>query len=168
MRGPSLRESYVGESGNIPRRLEDHRQAVSGHHPSKSKYATARHIHQGFKLDVDNAVVPYRSTSVLRRRIIKACFIALCSTVDGTKATSSTRDMDKIGPIILGASIDWKLIAITHPTLPLHIVPRAYKKFFPGISLDSQGTIDHPPDISPISPSDTLATPRYNLRSRMS
>ena len=160
---------YVGESGNIPRRLEEHRQAVIVGQPSKSNYATARHTHQGLKLDVDNAVVPYRSSSVLRRRIIEACLISLCSTVKGTKATSSTRDMDKIGPIILGASpIDWKLLATTHPTLPLHIVPKAHKKFFPGIPLASQGTIDHPPDSTPNPPSDNLATPRYNLRSGLS
>ena len=78
--------------------------------------------------------------------------------------------MDVIGPIILGASpIDWRLLATVHPTLPLHVVPRACKKFFPRISLDSHlVTTDHPPDTSLTSPSHTMATLRYNTRSGMS
>ena len=132
-------------------------------------YATARHIHQGLRLDIDSAVVPYRSTSVLRRRIIEACLISLCSTIEDTKASSSTRDMDIIGPIILGASpIDWKLMVASHPTHPPQVVPKACKRFFPIVSPDNQADTIHPPDTSTTSPSDTMTTPRYNTRSGMS
>ena len=74
-------------------------------------------------LDIENAVVPYRSSNKLRMRIIEACLISLCTTVKDNKASSSIRDMDVLGPIIL---IDWKLLASAHPTLSLHVVPKAY------------------------------------------
>ena len=120
-------------------------------------------------LDIESAVVPYRSTSTLRRRIIEASLISLCNTIKDTKASSSTRDMDVIGPIILGASpIDWKLLATVHPTMPLNVVPRAYRKHFPSGSNDNHDAMDHPPDTSTTPPSDPLATPRYNTRSGMS
>ena len=76
---------------------------------------------------------------------------------------SSYMYMDVIGPIILGAStIDWS------PLATVHVVPRACWKFFPRISLDSPVATDHHPDTSLTSPSDTMATPRYNTRPGMS
>ena len=120
-------------------------------------------------LDIDSAVVPYRSTSTLRRRIIEASLISLCSTIEDTKASSSTRDMDVIEPIILAASpIDWRLLSTVHPTLPLNVIPRAHRKYFPGGSTDNPAATDHPPDTSTTTPSDPLATLRYNTRSGMS
>ena len=82
-------EIYVGESGNLPQRLKDHRDAQSGQ-PSKAHYATAKHKHisGNLMLDVDKAVVPYRSASRFRRRIVEASLITLCTTVADTKATS--------------------------------------------------------------------------------
>ena len=45
--------------------------------------------------------------------------------------------MDVIGPIALKASpIDWKLIAAAHPTMPTNAVPKAYRRFFPIITLE--------------------------------
>ena len=79
------------------------------------------------------------------------------------------RDMDVIEPIILAASpIDWRLLSIVHPTLPLNVIPRAHRKYFPGGSTDNQAATDHPPDTSTTNPSDPLATLRYNTRSGMS
>ena len=77
--------------------------------------------------------------------------------------------MDVIGPIILGASpIDWRLLSTVHPTMPLNVVPRACRKYFPRTPIDNQAATDHPPDTSTTSPSDPLTTLRYNTRSGMS
>ena len=125
-------EVYVGESGNLPQRFKDHRDAQSGQ-PSKAHYATAKHKHisGNLMLDVDNAVVPYRSASRFRRRIVEASLITLCTTVTDTKATSCVRDMDVIGPIVLeSVPFNWKQLAAAHPTMPQHAVPRIYRKFF--------------------------------------
>ena len=62
---------------------------------------------------------------------METSLISLCTTVKDTKASSCVKDMDVIGPIVLGASpIDWKQIAAAHPTMPTHAVPKAYKRFF--------------------------------------
>ena len=82
-------------------------------------------------LDADNALIPYRSSSLLHRQTIEASLITLGNTIRHTKATSSVKDMDIIGPIILGASsIDWRLIAVAQPNLSLQVVPKAYRRFF--------------------------------------
>ena len=48
-----------------------------------------------------------------------------------TKVSSNVRDMDIIGPIILGeAPVDWKAIGKAQPDLNPAIIPRAYQKFF--------------------------------------
>ena len=153
---------YVGESGNLPQRFKEHREAQSGRQPSKAHYATAKHKHisSGLMLDVENAVVPYRSASRARRRIVEASLITLCATVADTKATSCVRDMDVIGPIVLDAvPFNWKQLAAAHPTMPPDKVPRAYRKFF-STNNPTPITIGHPvPQIVPSSP-------RYNLRPR--
>ena len=153
---------YVGESGNLPQRFKEHREAQSGQ-PSKAHYATAKHKHisSGLMLDVENAVVPYRSASRARRRIVEASLITLCATVADTKATSCVRDMDVIGPIVLDAvPFNWKQLAAAHPTMPPDKVPRAYRKFFstqnPIPITNSNTSYQHVPDI-----------PRYNLRPRL-
>ena len=107
-------------------------------------------------LDIENAVAPYRSSNKLRVKIIEACLISLCTTAKDNKASSSIRDMDVLGPIILGASpVDWKLLATVHPTLPLHVVPKAYKRLFTKPSLDSPTAavdLSQPPLAPPSSP----------------
>ena len=82
-------------------------------------------------LDVANAVVPYRSASRVRRRIVEASLITLCTTVADTKATSCVRDMDVIGPIVLeSVPFNWKQLAAAHPTMPHHAVPGLTGSFF--------------------------------------
>ena len=95
-------------------------------------------------LDVDNAVVPYRSASRVRRRIVEASLITLCTTVADTKTTSCVRDMDVIGPIVLeSVPFNWKQLAVAHLTMPHHTVPRAYRKFF-SINYPTTNTLRHP------------------------
>ena len=123
---------YVGESSYFPRRFDEHRRAIGGV-PCMQKYATARHKHpgSGLMLDHENALIPYRSSSLLHRQTIEASLITLFNTIRHTKATSSVKDMDIIGPIILGASsIDWRLIAVAQPHLSSQVVPKAYRRFF--------------------------------------
>ena len=57
----------------------------------KQKYATARHKHpgSGLMLDHENALIPYRSSSLLHRQTIEASLITLFNTIRHTKATSS-------------------------------------------------------------------------------
>ena len=113
-------------------------------------------------LDVDNAVVPYRSASRVRRRIVEASLITLCTTVADTKATSCVRDMDDIGPIVLeSVPFNWKQLAAAHPTMPCHAVPRVYQKFF-STNDPTAITIGDP------APQTVLSSPRYNLRPRNS
>ena len=161
---------YVGESGNIPRRFEEHRGAQRGR-LSSSHYATAKHKHpgSGLMLDIENAVVPYRSSNKLRMKIIEACLISLCTTVKDNKASCSIRDMDILGPIILGASpIDWKLLASAHPTLSLDVVPKAYKRFFTNPSLDNPiAPVELPqPPLAPPSPPGMTTRSRNAASSR--
>ena len=123
---------YVGESSYFPRRFDEHRRAIGGV-PCMKRYATARHKHpgSGLMLDPDNALIPYRSSSLLHRQTIEASLITLFNTIRHMKATFSVKDMDIIGPIILGASsIDWRLISVAQTHLSSQVVPKAYRRFF--------------------------------------
>ena len=125
---------YVGETNHYPRRFDEHRRAIRGSDSVQvQKHATARHIHHssGLKLDPDSPVIVYRSSSRLHRQTIEGTMITLFNTVAHTKANSNVKDMDIIGPIILGASpIDWRLVAIAQPNLDRRVVPKAYRRFF--------------------------------------
>ena len=95
--------------------------------------ASVKHQHRGnsYRLDPDNAIVPYRSTSKAHRLIVETSLITLCDTVSGTKVSSCNKDMKTIGPIILAASnIDWKLLASVQPAFNVQIIPRPHRKFF--------------------------------------
>ena len=162
---PTCDKIYVGKSGNLTQRFSTHRGAVAGQ-PCRASTAVAKHKHRGtgYMLDVDNAVVPYRSTNRHRRQIIETSLISLCTTVKDTKASSCVKDMDVIGPIALGASpIDWKLLATAHPTFPIHAVPKAYRRFF---SDTSQEVLPPDPQMIPQVPPFEQQEPRYHLRPR--
>ena len=119
---------YVGESSYFPRRFDEHRWAIGGV-PCMNRYATARHKHpgSGLMLDPDNALIPYRSSSLLHRQTIEASLITLFHTTRHTKANSSVKDMDIIGPIILGVSaIECSLVAVVQLHLSLLVVPYIY------------------------------------------
>ena len=159
-RDPACDKIYVGESGDIAQRFNVHRGAIAGQ-PCRANTAVAKHKHRGtgYRLDIDNAVVPYRSANRHRRRIIETSLISLCATVKDTKASSCVKDMDVIGPIVLGASpIDWKLVAAAHPTMSTHAVPKAYRRFF-------SNTNPEAPTPEPQVPPDQ-EEPRYHLRAR--
>ena len=159
---PSCEKIYVGQSSDLPTRFDDHRAGIAGRN-SLSKYASVRHTHPGttYRMDPDNAIVPYRSTSKSHRLIIETSLIKLCNTVDHTKASSDPKDMDSLGPIILAASnIDWKLLATTQPSFNHRFIPKAYRRFFqPSNNI-------HQPNNEPILV--PPVPPRYPLRSNSS
>ena len=128
---PTCHEIYVGESQHIPTCLGQHKDAIDGNSVSH-KYASAKHSGQtGHNIDISNALTPYRSTSRTHRLIIETSLIKLCNTVKDSKASSNVKDMDIIGPIILGAApVDWKAIGKAQPDLNPAIIPRAYRNFF--------------------------------------
>ena len=163
---PACDKIYVGESGDLTQRFDVHRMAVAGQ-TCRASTAVAKHQHRGtgYRLDIDNAVVPYRSANRHRRRIVETSLISLCTTVKDTKASSCVKDMDVIGPIVLGASpIDWKLIAAAHPTMPTHAIPKAYKRFF---SPDTNPRVLVPPDPHGIAQAPPpQEEPRYHMRPR--
>ena len=162
---PACDKIYVGESGNLTQRFSVHRGAVAGQ-VCRSSTAVAKHKHRGtgYMLDIANAVVPYRSTNWHRRQIIETSLISLCTTVKDTKATSCVKDMDVIGPIALGASpIDWKQLAAAHPTMPIHAVPKAYRRFF---SDTNPGVLPPDPHEIPQAPPIQQEAPRYHMRPR--
>ena len=100
---------YIGQSKNIPKRLEDHQGAKT--QPSKMYYASARHKGNGHDLDTQEGLVVYRSNSLPERLAIENCLIHECNTVKGNKTSVSNRDIDTLAPHILkGAHLDWKAI----------------------------------------------------------
>ena len=163
-RQQSCDKVYVGQSQDIPVRMEDHTAAVRGRN-CLQKTAVARHCHQGrSQLDPDNVVTPYRSSSKAHRLMIETAFITLCNTVDNTKASSNVTDMDTIGPILLGASnIDWRAVARVQPNFNPLLVPRKHRGLFRQHHVSStteEFDLLNPPG----SPSSFPHVPRYNLR----
>ena len=122
-------EIYVGQSQNITTRLEQHIKARTN--PSKMYYTSAKHTRGEHLLEPDNALIPYKSNSLSHRLIIETCFISMCKTIKGNKTSSNNRDMNILGPIILGASpIDWKVVSASQPSFNLNVVPKKYRRFF--------------------------------------
>ena len=68
----SCDEVYIGQSHNIPKRLNDHRAAK--HRYSMRHYTSIRHtttnVQRGHELMPDNSLVPYKSNSLSLRLII--------------------------------------------------------------------------------------------------
>ena len=162
---PSCENIYVGQSQNIPKRLNDHTRAK--HCSSMKYYASAKHtnLQQGHDLDSINGLVPYRSSSLSRRLIIETSLISTCNTVKGNKASSCSRDMNIIAPIILkSAPIDWKVISKAQPNFNSEIVPRKYRKFFsPNVSNNETQTTGQPISASLSIP---VTAHTYHLRTR--
>ena len=128
---PSCESIYVGQSQDIPKRLEEHTRAK--HCPSMKYYTSAKHtnLQQGHDLNSTNSLVPYRSSSLSHRLIIETSLISTCKTVKGNKASSCSRDMNIIAPIILkSAPIDWKVISQVQPSFNPEMVPKKYRRFF--------------------------------------
>ena len=160
----SCEKIYVGQSQNIPVRMENHVAAVGGRE-SLQRTAVARHRHNNYTLDPDKVVVAYRSSSKARRLMIETSLITLCDTVHGTKASSSVTDMDTIGPILLGASnIDWKAVSrVQHNFNPL-MVPKKHRHLFRSRHTPPTPNDSHLNNVVG-SPSPT-PPPRYSLRSQ--
>ena len=160
----SCEKVYVGQSQNIPVRMEDHTAAIGGRR-SLQRTAVARHRHNDFTLDPDKVVVPYRSSSKSRRLMIETSLITLCNTVHGTKASSNVTDMDTIGPILLGASnIDWKAVSSVQHNLNPSLVPKKHRHLFrtrPPSPTPRGNDLNN----SASSPS-LILQPRYTLRSQ--
>ena len=134
-------------------------------------------------MDTTSELVPYRSKSLSHRLVVETSLIAACHTIDGNKASSSTRDINILAPMILqGASIDWRVIAEAQPTkLNPEVIPRHCRRYFhqrgthPGFfsSQDEMHTteINVPPDlhglpeVSDFQPGSSDLSHRYNLRS---
>ena len=55
----------------------------------------------------------------------------MCKTIKGNKSSINNRDMNILGPIIIGASpIDWKVVSASQPSFNLNVVPKKYRRFF--------------------------------------
>ena len=125
----SCDQVYVGQSQNIPKRLDDH--IAAKHRLSMSHYASAQHDGRGHEIVPADSLIPYRSNSLSHRLIIETCILSVSNTVKGNKASSCNKDMTTIAPIILQASpVDWKIIAEAQPDLNPVVVPRKYRPFF--------------------------------------
>ena len=135
--------------------------------PCLQKTAVARHRHSRHRqLNPDDHVVPYRSTILSCRLMIETSLITLCNTVDHTKASSNTTDMDTIGSILLGASnINWKAVSKVQPNFNPLYVPKRHRGLFRNqpFSPENDGL---PPEELPASLNASSPRPRYNLRTR--
>ena len=126
----SCDEVYIGQSHNIPKRLNDHRAAK--HRDSMRHYTSVRHTtpnaQRGHELMPDNSLVPYKSNSLSLRLIIETCLISVSNTVDGNKVSSCNKDMITLAPIILQASpVDWNIVSEVQLNLNPAVVPRRYR-----------------------------------------
>ena len=148
---------YVGQSQNIPKRLQDHTNAK--HRSSMSYYTSVKHTFRGHELEPSHAKVPYKSNSLSHRLVIETCLISLCYTVIGNKASSNNRDMNILAPIILRSSpVDWKVLSEIQPGFNPEVVPRTYRKFF------SSNTNDlHHSDMLPSSEGTSPNTVRFPI-----
>ena len=157
---------YVGESHDIPHRLQQHEDAKTK--PSGIYYTSAKHKGGGHELDTSKELVAYKSNSKPHRLNIETCLITVCNTVRGNKASTSTRDMKTLAPKILnGAPINWKIISTVQPTcLSDEIIPKSAKKFFrESEDLPSENVTAMAPPI-PEDGNPQLIAPTYQLRSR--
>ena len=126
----SCQEIYVGQSKDITLRFSQYAKAKTCA-SMRPKYTSVNHTRGQHDLVPANGLRPYMSTSLSHRLVIETCFITLCRTTKGNKASSSIRDMNTLGPIILRAApIDWKVVSKAQPSLNPDIVPRKYRPFF--------------------------------------
>ena len=97
------------------------------------------------------------------------CFIRTVCSYLRLYISSSTHDIDILGPMILqGAPIDWKVMAVSQPNrLKPEVIPRHCKKIF---SQQGINQVVLPPTTEnfpspPIDNTAPLVPPRYYLRS---
>ena len=122
-------EIYVGQSHNIPKRLEDHTNTKC--RASMRYYTSVKHTFRGHELEPSYARVPYKSNSLSHRLVIETCLISLCHTVAGNKASSDNRDMNILAPIVLRYSpVNWRVLSEIQPSFNPEVVPKIYRKFF--------------------------------------
>ena len=143
---PDCERIYIGQSEDIPGRLKQHTDART--QPSKRYYTSATHSRlRGHEMDTVSELVPYKSKSLSHRLVVESSLIASCHTIKGNKASSSTRDMDVIAPMILkGSSINWKSLVEAQPTkLRPEVIPTHCRRMFHHIFGPSESNI--PPDI---------------------
>ena len=131
-------------------------------------YASAKHKGGGHNLDTANGFEVYKSDSLAHRLTVESCLLAIGHKIDGNKASTSTRDLDTLAPMILEeAPIKWNLLSrIRPPCLRTEKIPRRYRKFF-------TEEIQPPPEalLDPAivdDPADTILqmNHNYNLRPR--
>ena len=86
----------------------------------------------GHNLDTVNGFEVYKSDSLAHRLTVESCLLAIGHKIDGNKASTSTRDLDTLAPMILEeAPIKWNLLSrIRPPCLRKEKIPRRYRKFF--------------------------------------
>ena len=121
-------------------------------------YTSARHSRKvGHNLDTDRHLVVYRSNSKAHRLMVETSLISLCHTIEGNTASSSTKDMNIIGPMILkGAPLIWKdLIKVESLGLDPQLVPRKYRPFF-SQRIREPSLVDNTPRTQPIMPSHSM------------
>ena len=159
---------YIGQSQDVPTRLKQHTDAKT--QASKKYYASAKHKGGGHSLDTVNGFEVYKSESLSHRLTVETCLLTIGHKINGNKASTSTRDMETLAPMILEeAPIKWQMLSrIRPPCLRIEKIPRKYRKFFteelqspPEIPLETN-IIEEPADITLSS----QVTSNYDLRSR--
>ena len=151
---------YIGQSHDVPTHLKQHTDVKT--QASKRYYASAKHNTGGHNLDTVNGFEVYKSDSLPHRLTVETCLLSICHKVKGNKASTSTRDMDTLAPMILEeAPIKWqKLAEVRPPCLRIDKVPMKYRKFF------TDSIASNSAELSPENTMLPQVTPHYNLRPR--
>ena len=162
------RDIYVGQSMDVPTRLKQHTAAKT--RASMKYYASAKHKGGGHNLDTVNGFEVYKSESLPHRLAVETCLLSIGHTIKGNKASTSTRDMNTLAPMILEeAPIKWNLLAeIRPPCLRIEKVPRKYRKFFTE-ELQNSSVESRPPENNEEISANHMASQvshHYDLRSR--
>ena len=121
---------YVGQSQDIPKRLNEHRLAIS---QDNILYSTVTHSRlRGHGMNTSSGITAYESDSYSHRLVVETSLIYACNTIKGNKSTSSTRDIDRFAPKILqGAPLNWKDLArVQSSTFKPDAIPRKHLKLF--------------------------------------
>ena len=167
----SCDEIYVGQSQDIPKRMNDHTAAKR--RPSMSHYTSVKHTKRGHELMPANHRVPYTSNSLSHRLVIETCLISLCKTIKGNTSSSNNRDMNVLGPIILRASpVNWKVISEIQPNFNSEMAPRKYQKFFSAqhqrssMGNPTSAIVAHSSRTNEVTQGSQTVEHRYYLRSR--
>ena len=163
------REIYVGQSMDIPTRLQQHTDAKT--RASMKYYASAKHTGRGHNLDTANGFEVYKSDSLPHRLTVETCLLSISHTIKGNKASTSNRDMNILAPMILeNAPIKWNLLSeIKPPCLRIEKIPKKYRKFF---TEELQSSLAEPraPDILEVISENIIPTQvnhHYDLRPRV-